>query len=244
MPFEVMRQQPLLTSPPILLSTRLRMKRPWQVSSMAMPQQLWHRLVLSLVFPWSISRPIMNLMGWAKSLGNPMIEQTHKTSTASANWRGEMGIRTSGEMHAILSTFWVVSAHGGNFVKTMLRLSQTRDALSMVADQIGGPTPARDIATACLEVVEQLLQYPSKSGTYHFSRVPNVSWEVLATKILEQAGKSMKVTHIPTKDYPTPAKRPLNSNLDCRALAQIFGVTQPNWRYSLKVILRGLEAEA
>ena len=82
---------------------------------------------------------------------------------------GEIGIRESGAVHAILRTSWVVSAHGVNFLKTMLRLSETRDALNVVADQIGGPTPARDIAAACLQLVEQLIQAPSKSGIYHFS---------------------------------------------------------------------------
>lgn len=157
---------------------------------------------------------------------------------------GEMGILTSRAVHAILRTSWVVSAHGGNFVKTMLHLSQTRDAISVVADQIGGPTPASDIAAACLEMAQQLIQDPSKSGTYHFSGAPTVSWADFANEIFEQAGKGITVTHIPTKDYPTPAKRPLNSRMDCRALKQTFGIVRPNWRNGLTEILRDLEAEA
>ena len=156
---------------------------------------------------------------------------------------GEMGILTSGSVHAILRTSWVVSAHGGNFVKTMLHLSQTRDAISVVADQMGGPTPASDIAAACLEMAQQLIQDSSKSGTYHFSGAPIVSWADFASEIFEQAGKSVEVTHIPTKDYPTPAKRPLNSRMDCRALKQTFGIARPNWRNGLTKILRDLEAE-
>jgi dTDP-4-dehydrorhamnose reductase len=157
---------------------------------------------------------------------------------------GEMGIRTSGAVHGILRTSWIVSAHGRNFVKTMLRLSQNRDAINVVADQIGGPTPASDIAAACIEMAEQLIHGPSKSGTYHFTGEPNVSWADFANEIFEQAGKSVKVTNIPTRDYPTLAKRPLNSRMDCRALQQTFGIIRPDWRYSLSAIIRKLEAEA
>jgi dTDP-4-dehydrorhamnose reductase len=154
---------------------------------------------------------------------------------------GEIGIRKSGAVHAILRTSWVVSAHGENFVKTMLRLSDTRDALNIVADQIGGPTPARDIAAACLQIAEQLIADPSKSGTCHFSGAPDVSWADFARAIFEQAGKAVSVTPIPTTDYPTPAKRPLNSRMDCSATEQVFGIARPNWREGLNMILQELE---
>ena len=154
---------------------------------------------------------------------------------------GEVGIRDSGALHAILRTSWVVSSHGGNFIKTMLRLSQTRDALNVVADQIGGPTPARDIAAACLQITEQVIQDPSKSGTYHFSGVTDVSWADFATEIFAQSERLITVTPIPTTDYPTPAKRPLNSRLDCSSTEQVFGVTRPDWRTGLKEVLQELE---
>ena len=154
---------------------------------------------------------------------------------------GEIGIRNSGVVHAILRTSWVVSAHGANFVKTMLRLSDTRDALSVVADQIGGPTPARDIAAASLKIVEQLIDDPSKSGTYHFSGAPDASWAEFAYEIFAQAGKAMSVTPIPTAEYPTPAQRPLNSRMDCRTTEQVFGIARPDWREGLHMILNELE---
>jgi len=154
---------------------------------------------------------------------------------------GEIGIRNSGAVHAILRTSWVVSAHGANFVKTMLRLSDTRDALNIVADQIGGPTPARDIAAACLQMAEQLIADLSKSGTYHYSGGPDVSWADFARAIFEQAGKAVAVTPIPTTDYPTPAKRPLNSRMDCGATQQAFGIPRPDWRDELNTILQDLE---
>ena len=154
---------------------------------------------------------------------------------------GEIGIRDSGAAHAILRTSWVVSAHGGNFVKTMLRLSDTRDALSIVADQIGGPTPARDIAAACLQMAKQLIADPSKSGTYHFSGGPDVSWADFARAIFEQAGRAVTVTPIPTTDYPTPAKRPMNSRMECGATQQAFGIPRPDWCDGLNMILQELE---
>ena len=154
---------------------------------------------------------------------------------------GEIGIRNSGAVHTILRTSWVVSAHGANFVKTMLRLSETRGALTVVADQIGGPTPARDIAAACLQIAEQLIANPSKSGTYHYSGAPDVSWADFATQIFEQAGKAVAVTPISTTDYPTPAKRPLNSRMDSNATEQAFGIPRPDWRDGLNTILKDLE---
>jgi len=154
---------------------------------------------------------------------------------------GEIGIRNSGAVHVILRTSWVVSAHGANFVKTMLRLSETRDALNIVADQIGGPTPARDIAAACLQIAEQLIVDPSKSGNYHYSGAPDVSWADFARAIFEQAGRAVTVTPIPTIDYPTPAKRPLNSRMDCSATQRAFGIPRPKWRDGFNMILQELE---
>ena len=103
-----------------------------------------------------------------------------------SKWAAEIGIRDSGAAHAILRTSWVVSAHGTNFVKTMLRLSETRDALTVVTDQIGGPTPASDIAEVCLQMAEQLIADPLKSATYHYSGAPDVSWADLRGRFLSR----------------------------------------------------------
>ena len=156
---------------------------------------------------------------------------------------GENGIRNSGAVHAILRTSWVVSAHSANFVKTMLRLTETRDAISVVSDQIGGPTPARDIAAACIKIAEQLVQVPSKSGTYHLSGAPDVSWAEFATEIFTHAGRLASIIPVPTTEYPTPASRPLNSRIDCRSTEQVFGVTRPHWKDGLKEILKDLEVK-
>jgi dTDP-4-dehydrorhamnose reductase len=155
---------------------------------------------------------------------------------------GEEAIRAAGGAHVILRTSWVFSAHGGNFVKTMLRLSETRDALTVVEDQIGGPTPAADIAAACLEIARQLSDDPSKSGTYHFSGAPDTSWKGFASEIFSRAGRKVAVTGIPTSAYPTPAERPLNSRLDCTAIATAFGIRRPDWHEGLQTVLDELDA--
>lgn len=146
---------------------------------------------------------------------------------------GEQGIRATGASHAILRTSWVFSAHGSNFVKTMLRLSETHDELRVVNDQIGGPTPARAVAAACLELARQLHVDPGKSGTYHFSGAPDVSWCDFARAIFAAAGRATRVHGIPTRDYPTPASRPLNSRLDCSTIETTFNITRPDWRAGL-----------
>lgn len=154
---------------------------------------------------------------------------------------GEGAVQAAGGIFAILRTSWVVSAHGNNFVKTMLRLGGTRDSLTIVADQIGAPTPARDIAAACLEMARQLAQDPAKSGIYHLQGAPKVSWAGFAAEIFAQSNLSCAVEDIPTSAYPTPATRPLNSQLDCTTLETVFGLSQPDWRVGLKDILQDLE---
>lgn len=157
--------------------------------------------------------------------------------------KGEHAIKDSGSAHAILRTSWVVSAYGNNFVKTMRRLSETRDRITVVDDQIGGPTPARDIAQTCISIVEQLIQDPRKSGIYHYSGQPNVSWCQFANAIFKQMGCKTIASPIPTTEYPTPASRPLNSRLDCKTTQDIFGIARPFWRDGLEEILRDLEGE-
>ncbi len=157
--------------------------------------------------------------------------------------RGEQGVRAAGGPHLILRTSWVVSAHGANFVKTMLRLGATRDGLTVVADQIGGPTPAADIADA-LFVAAQALRDGATGGTHHFSGALDTSWADFARAIMAGAGLGCTITDIPSSAYPTPAKRPLNSRLDCSALQQAFGIARPQWQAGLTDILTELGAKA
>lgn len=157
---------------------------------------------------------------------------------------GEDAVRAAGGTHAILRTSWVISAHGTNFVKTMLRLGAERPALSIVADQIGGPTGAREIAAACHTIARQLAAAPAKTGTYHFAGVPEVSWAGFAREIFAQAALDCRVTDIPSSEYPTPAKRPLNSRLDCSTTQAVFGIARPDWRNTLTHILEDLGARS
>ena len=153
---------------------------------------------------------------------------------------GERGVTAAGGVHAILRTSWVFSAHGSNFLKAMLRLSGTRDHLSIVADQIGGPTPAAAIAEACVTMAETLVSEPDKGGIYHFSGAPDTSWAGFAREIFAAAGRDVTVEDIPTSAYPTPAARPLNSRLDCSSLSSNFAITRPDWRKAVKEIVEAL----
>lgn len=153
---------------------------------------------------------------------------------------GELAVRAAGGAHAILRTSWVVSAHGNNFLKTMLRLGAEREKLSIVADQVGGPTCAADIAAACVVIAKELQEDPSKSGTYHFSAAPDVSWAAFAREIFDQAGLGCAVEDIPSSAYPTPAKRPENSRLDNSLTAKTFGIDRPDWRLGIAKILSEL----
>lgn len=177
------------------------------------------------VAPWCIS-----------DIPNPM------NAYGRSKLKGEEAIRSSRCIYAILRTSWVVSANGSNFVKTMLRLSKTSDILSVVDDQVGGPTCAKDIAHTCVSIAKQLMQDPKKTGFYHFSGLPDVSWCQFANTIFEQAGRQAIAQPIPTSRYPTPAPRPSNSRLDCTITKDVFGISRPYWRDGLKFILKELES--
>ncbi|MEM8868789.1 MAG: dTDP-4-dehydrorhamnose reductase [Pseudomonadota bacterium] len=152
---------------------------------------------------------------------------------------GEALILNAGGTAAILRTSWVFSAHGNNFVKTMLRLSETRDHLTIVADQIGGPTPAHAIAAALLTMARAMAAGQG-GGTYHFAGEPQTSWADFAREIFRLAGRDVTVEDILTSAYPTPAARPLNSRLDCSSIRADFGITPPDWRAELKTVITEL----
>ncbi len=152
---------------------------------------------------------------------------------------GETGVRAAGGNWAILRTSWVFSAHGSNFLRTMLRLGETRDRLGVVADQIGGPTPAADIAAALLTMARAMAAGHG-GGLYHFGGQPWVSWADFAREIFAQAGRKVTVADLPTSAYPTPATRPLNSRLDCGAIARDFGLAAPDWKAGVSRVLQDL----
>jgi dTDP-4-dehydrorhamnose reductase len=152
---------------------------------------------------------------------------------------GEDGVRAAGGRAVILRTSWVFSAHGANFVKTMLRLGRDRDSLNVVADQVGGPTPAAAIADACLTIARALRE-GAEGGTHHLSGAPAVSWAEFAEAIMAEAGLACRINPIPSSDYPTPAARPKNSRMDGSSLLASYGVPQPDWRAGLRDVVREL----
>ncbi|MEL6375828.1 MAG: dTDP-4-dehydrorhamnose reductase [Pseudomonadota bacterium] len=155
---------------------------------------------------------------------------------------GEKAVAEAGGLWTILRTSWVVSAHGNNFVKTMRRLGGERDSLNIVADQIGGPTPAADIANACLTIARRMSEPSPPNGIYHFSGAPDVSWADFAREIFNQSDIDCAVSDIPSTDFPTTAKRPLNSRMNCDTTLRDFGIKRPDWRKGLEKILTELKA--
>lgn len=153
---------------------------------------------------------------------------------------GEQAALDSGAQCAVLRTSWVFSAHGSNFVKTMLRLGAQRDRLDIVDDQIGGPTPAAALADAALRMARQMRDDPAPRGIYHLSGAPDVSWAGFARQIFARAGLSCQVAGIATTDYPTPARRPLNSRLSCARIHADFGIERPDWDAGLARVLAEL----
>ena len=150
---------------------------------------------------------------------------------------GERGVAAADGAHLILRTSWVFSAHGSNFVKTMLRVGPERGALRVVEDQIGGPTAAGDIADALLTVAAAFADGRGTSGIYHVAGQPFVSWADFAREIFARAGLDVAVEAIPSSEYPTPAPRPRNSRLDGAALMADYGVAPPDWRAALDDVL-------
>lgn len=151
---------------------------------------------------------------------------------------GEIGVAKANPKHLILRTAWVYSPYGKNFVKTMLRVSETRDELSVVADQLGNPTSAQDIADALIAIAEVFRRDKTAlvSGTYHLAGSGNASWADLAEHILNASAKlggpNAKIKRITSKEYPTPVTRPANSRLDCTKLFETYGIRLPHWRES------------
>ena len=156
---------------------------------------------------------------------------------------GEQAVAKANDKFIVLRTAWVFGEHGNNFVKTMLRLAKTRNTLGVVADQIGGPTYAGDIAASLIQIAEKIIAGEDvQYGIYHFTGEPYISWCDFAKAIFDEAvsqnvlEKSPLVNAITTADYPTPAKRPANSCLDLTKIQQVFGIQPSDWKKALKNI--------
>ncbi|MGV1793250.1 dTDP-4-dehydrorhamnose reductase [Rhizobium sp. A37_96] len=169
-----------------------------------------------------------------------------------SKWRGEEAVRASGARHAILRTSWVYGHHGSNFLKTILRLAQERSALNVVADQVGAPTSAALIADVTRTVIERLTGSDGPddlSGTYHLTAQGSTSWYGYAAHIVRQASAGNfklalsldALKPISTSEYPTPAKRPANSRLDCTKLMDRFGIVLPAWQEGVSDVVERLQ---
>lgn len=152
---------------------------------------------------------------------------------------GELNVMLQNPNSIILRTAWVYSPFGKNFLKTMLTLAQTRDELGVVSDQMGNPTYAPDIADSILHILEGIEEegwHDGYAGVYHLTGTGDTSWHEFASEIFKQGGKQghpvPTVKAISTAEFPTPAKRPANSSLDCKKVQQIFSIKMPAWQDS------------
>jgi dTDP-4-dehydrorhamnose reductase len=159
---------------------------------------------------------------------------------------GEQALAASGATYAIIRTAWIYSPFGANFVKTMLRLAETRDELGVVADQIGCPTSALDIADMLLTIVARWQREPGLGANrvYHFAGRGEASWADMARQVFavsaKLGGPNARVNDITTEQYPTPARRPANSRLDCADLEHAFDFALRDWHDSLEIVVRRL----
>ncbi len=151
---------------------------------------------------------------------------------------GEQLIAQSGAQHLILRTSWVYAARGGNFAKTMLRLAQERDRLTVIDDQWGAPTGADLLADVTAHAIRHLQAQPQDAGLYHCAASGETNWNLYAKEVLALALqarpaiqlKASEVAPVPTSAFPTPAVRPHNSRLDASRLQATFGLRLPHWR--------------
>lgn len=159
---------------------------------------------------------------------------------------GEAAVRAALAQHVILRTSWVYAAHGANFVKTMLRFGREREEMRVVADQHGAPTAASDIAAAIVTIAGRICAEAAAGkagpwGTYHFTGTGETSWCGFAERIFQRleaaTGRRPRLQAIATADYPTPARRPANSRLDCTRIRTVFGIQAPRWEDSLDRVL-------
>ncbi|NTE37375.1 dTDP-4-dehydrorhamnose reductase [Agrobacterium tumefaciens] len=159
---------------------------------------------------------------------------------------GERAVSEATDNYVVLRTAWVYSEYGNNFVKTMLRLSENRDEINVVADQFGCPTSANDIAAAVVTIARKLVEDASAPlrGVFHLSGTGETNWANFAKQIFalssENGGKSIVVNDITTEQYPTPARRPANSRLDCSKLEEVYGIKLPSWQTSTRAVVTAL----
>lgn len=160
---------------------------------------------------------------------------------------GELAIAGSGGKHVILRTSWVYASEGRNFLHTMLRLGREREQLRIVDDQVGAPTSAEALSDATLAVLSRLESDADVTGVYHLACAGETSWCGFAKAIFAEFAsiqRTPEVVPIPSEAYPTPAKRPLNSRLNCAKFAGIFGYSMPRWEDALAQVASEIKAQS
>jgi dTDP-4-dehydrorhamnose reductase len=181
---------------------------------------------------------------------SPYVEEDLVASASvygASKLAGERAVAAATDDHVILRTAWVYAPYGKNFVRTMLALAENRDEVRVVQDQVGSPTYAPDIAVAIIGVARNLLQNrsdPLLRGLFHLAGRGETSWAGFAAAIFAfLAAKGLRtpvLTPITSAEYPTAARRPGNSRLNCAKLAQVYEIELPSWRHSLGICLERL----
>ena len=202
---------------------------------------------------WTLGVPLIHISTdyvFDGTLDRPYVESDPTGPTGvygASKLAGEQAVLAAyGDNSAVLRVAWVYSPFGANFVKTMLRLAADRDELGVVADQIGNPTSALEIADGILRVATNMVAdgSPAMRGIFHMTASGEASWADFAEAIFAASGAlggpSARVKRITTADYPTPAKRPANSRLDCGLIARMHGIALPDWRTSLETMMTRL----
>ena len=167
-------------------------------------------------------------------------------------WLGEKNVRAMCPQHVILRTSWVFGAHGGNFLKTILKLSQEREELKIIADQFGAPTSAKLLADSTAKIAKQILQdgVEGKAGTYHLVAAGETTWHAYTKKVIATANalgietkiRPDAIQAIPTDVYPLPAPRPRNSRLNTKKIQETFGIEIPDWSFDVEHVLKQITA--
>ena len=190
------------------------------------------------------------------SKADPYLEEDEanpKSVYGKTKWLGEEAVRKMAAKHIIIRTSWVFGAHGVNFLKTILKVAEQRDKLSVVSDQFGAPTSARLLANAVAQIVKELNEPGSyrKYGTYHVAATGETSWHGYAKAVVEAAikcGLETKLTPeqikaVTTQENPMPAPRPANSRLDTTKVRTVFSVSLPKWQQEVEKVVKELVAK-
>lgn len=153
---------------------------------------------------------------------------------------GERRIIQSGCKYCVLRTSWIFSEHNKNFLKTVINISKTNKSISVVNDQIGGPTSARSIAGACYKIIDSYSKNKFVSGIFHFTGYPDVSWAAFAKAIFSLMRSDTRVKEISSAEFKSVARRPKNAQLNCDSLYSTYNIKRSSWKLDLVEVIKAL----